>query len=48
MKILIIDKIDNYLKNKLQQDNCNLTENLSDSKEQILKKFITIFQMKLL
>jgi len=39
MKILIIDKIDDYLKNKLLQNNCNLTENLSDSKEEILKKF---------
>ena len=39
MKILIIDKIDNYLKKKLLQNNCDFTENLSDSKEQILKKF---------
>jgi len=39
MKIIIIDKIDKYLKKKLLKNKCNLTENLYDSKEQILKNF---------
>ena len=39
MKIIIIDKIDKYIKKKLLKNKCNLTENLYDSKEQILKNF---------
>ena len=39
MNILVIDKIDTSLKEKLIRHNCTITESLSESKEQILQNF---------